>query len=274
MTVNFDGPRLKVARARELISDLDGRGRELLKKNSYQFVPSELNADGKLVLRIREGRDNQHVPAEWSVLIGEVAHDLRSALDQVICALAADSQPDDPNICSSTSFPIFLLGPEADAQPSSKFSLDRRAIQPLTDAQRKAVQDFQPFSPGRNDVKDPLWLLHELNNADKHRLIQTVVVKAGGAGYAILDFDKSFEPAHLDLGAAIEEGAVVGWADPRVFRRGELNRFGPMYAIAFGPGCEVVRGRAVAATLRAMADGVSEVIDAFAKGLGAAVTVD
>ena len=95
---------------------------------------------------------------EYSVAVGEIAHNLRSSLDHLVwqIVIANGGIPDHKN-----AFPIALK--ENDYRAPSKPKLRR-----LTDDQRQTIEGLQPF---RDDVNigPHLWMLHVICNIDKHR---------------------------------------------------------------------------------------------------------
>src|SRR5208283_1885052 len=98
----LDGPRLKVARAKEEIDRLRTIEDELMGNTYYRLVGAELNPiSGRRIFRLP---NNIPKPSnEWGVLVGEIAHNLRSALDGLVYQLAR-LETDTP--APNTQFPI------------------------------------------------------------------------------------------------------------------------------------------------------------------------
>jgi len=91
----------------------------------------------------------------WTTWVDEITYHLRSALDAAVYDLSRS--PERPNPCG-TYFPIAIK--------ESEFK--QHGIRYLTDDQRAFIKSTQPY--GRRD--DPLWLLHEINRLNKHRVVQ------------------------------------------------------------------------------------------------------
>ena len=174
----FDGIVAKLNRADRLIDELDTVNHQYLSiltefdapdywsRQVVRRVPNELAYDVTLTL--------PPVPLEIAARLGEILHHLRSALDHLARILVVESGnvPIDggPN---STTFPILILpkakGGELDIRPGT------------TPEIRNLLLQLQPHE----DLQDrgrihPLVLLSELNNVDKHRLLNIVTLAGGG----------------------------------------------------------------------------------------------
>lgn len=102
---------------------------------------------------------------KWGIKIGTVAHCLRSALDNLIWDLASRNGN---TPFRQTCFPIHLAADEF----QDKALKGRGArLQSLSVEDQEKVRHEQPYFANNGYKNDPLWLLHELNNIDKHRVI-------------------------------------------------------------------------------------------------------
>ena len=135
----------------------------------FQYDAQDLEVVGTISI-------TKEVPLILATIIGEIVYDFRSTLDHLIYALTFKElkRPLD-----GTEFPIF----KDDAlysQLNRKGDPDRRSglykIRGITNPTARAIiRDFQPFTNlerGRNPENHFLWMLHEVNNADKHRRLQ------------------------------------------------------------------------------------------------------
>lgn len=98
--------RPKVNRAKSRLASLQAALRDFFDSNSYEVVLGEFDEQaGHHELRVEGGPTS--FPDEWGVVIGEIAHDLRSALDGLTWQLALRnvSEP-----YRNTCFPIFRVG--------------------------------------------------------------------------------------------------------------------------------------------------------------------
>jgi len=110
---------------------------------------------------------------EWGLLVGECAHNLRSALDNIAFALAR-RHCDPPPKPSRIAFPIFT--------DETRFEKEARpTLEQLSAAASGLIKGLQPFNHTGSAVADApasyaLQLLQSLNNADKHRVPSVVVI--------------------------------------------------------------------------------------------------
>ena len=257
----LDGPRLKIRRAESEIGSL-ARAEEAFRSDAdYEIVRAEFNPkSGKYVYRVRI---NITPDLDWGVSVGEIAHNLRSALDGLVWQLAL---LDTKTPASNTQFPIFLIRRTRGKRPGFE-DAGRRYIRSLRPNHQAIIEGLQPyqrkFSPmdvgrGRNNV---LYLLHEINNADKHRLLQVVGGKPGITSWGGQWGNAppgSVEITGPDIrvlkdGAKLMEAAV----DVAVY-----PKFIPL--IAFWQGCPAVRNKAVVFTFGRIARWVSDIVESFA----------
>jgi len=97
----------------------------------------------------------------WGVRIGEVVHNLRSALDHIVWQLVVMNTGKPPTV-TKTQFPIF--------QHEAGFR-DRglKLLQGVSKDATDMIEAEQPFRTGEG-IKSPRHL-HELSNIDKHRTL-------------------------------------------------------------------------------------------------------
>ena len=182
----LDGPRLKVGRAISEIETLSQAETAFRQEADYRVIRAELNPKtGQCVYRIRA---KIQPPLEWGVWIGEVAHNLRSALDGLVYQLALlNGARASTRI---TQFPVFLhpytrkiQGRTVNGFHASKNKprqgMGARMISLLKPDHQAIIERLQPYKRGKGGRMSPLFQLSELNNADKHRLIQVIGVKVG-----------------------------------------------------------------------------------------------
>ena len=262
----LDGPRLKVRRAMRQIEHLrrmeDAFGEvadyRLIKANSY---PERGKDTYYIILNILPSQD-------WGVCIGEVAHNLRSALDGLVWQLALKSTSTPPR---DTQFPIHLIGnsekrrspPEKGFVPQfSKGGLNM--IKSLHPVHQAAIERLQPYnSTGTRPADHPLHHLNEINLADKHRLILVVGARPASVswgGFVPIGHDHMPEPIWHDARIhVLEDGAPFVTVPSEVYVDTEI----PPYVV-FSEGCAAVRGDRVVFILRKIADCVSNIIEDFA----------
>jgi hypothetical protein len=112
------------------------------------------------------------LPASWALMLGDVAHNLRSALDNLAWALVTrgTSPPDALSRGRRTKvyFPLCRDRPTFNAALPTKLPGVRRSDIAI-------VRRAQPFRRGtRRGHYQALTVLADLNNADKHRTVQPI----------------------------------------------------------------------------------------------------
>lgn len=155
----LDGIRAKTDRAGEHLDALDQAVRDFQRENPYRGLREKMGSTGLYIT----GFDGKvpSPPLLINVLVGDFAHNLRSALDHLAWQLALlDSPQPNPN----TSFPIF---------PTLSGGFERM-LQKLPPAARDDIERLQPYQRGDDYRSDPLWVLHEIWNTDKHRVLVAV----------------------------------------------------------------------------------------------------
>lgn len=256
----LDGPRAKIARAKDQIGSLQFESQRFFNRYIGGAFVGKFNKKTRMYeLRIDEGTQaTLDIPVTWCVVIGEIAHNLRSALDGLVCQLAIISEPGrDWRFCEDpkTGFPIFLRGPKSRKPASQRFA--RRKLRYLRPNYVTRIEALQPYKRRNGHRLSALWLLHELNKADKHRLV--VVVGGWVMGIAL---------HHIEEGVVKLKGGM--WLEPDAdtaeveHAEREMNMYAEhFHEIAFGDGCDAIKGLPVIGTLGRIADSVHEVVESF-----------
>lgn len=166
------GVRLKINRARTHLDELKRLGSAFVDRKPFRLVCEEDPDAGRLAYKVRifEG-----IPAEMSVIIGDVIHNLRAALDLLATELAVAGGGSGKD----AYFPFNV--------DSAKFKttwLNKRVPGASPKALR-LLKRLKPY-PGGNMM---LWQLHQLDILDKHKAIVPV-----GAAYT--EFNPDFSAYH------------------------------------------------------------------------------
>ena len=177
------------------------RAQESLEGLSSNVASHCANEEVRLETATRQGADLEtghkepETVYEYSIAVGEIAYNMRSALDHLIWQLVS-ANGEAPN--RRHEFPIFL-----DARDYRKSAGDR--LKGLDDRQRGMIESFQPFRDNRG-IGPHLWMLHTICNIDKHRHLN--VVNTHSVTAAHLEGDVPPELEHL---ATTRGTALVGW---------------------------------------------------------------
>lgn len=153
MSGDIDSAIAKIKRAEAQIEELADR----VERYSRSCVC-------EIVSTIDEERDEEiwrfqpvgSIPSEIPVVIGEVLHNLRSPLDNIVCAVARMHKGND----SDTYFPF---GEDAAAFEKALAGKTKK----LPQVACNMIRDAMPYGGG-NEL---LWLVHHMNVSDKHRRV-------------------------------------------------------------------------------------------------------
>jgi hypothetical protein len=158
------GPRAKLERAFARLRDLDRECNAYLETEPFRAVAEFDEEIGSHEVRLR-GREDLPV-FRWGLMVGDVVHNARSALDQAAWLMACRSTPVETlwqdDIGWRISFPV-----------TSKPSRFRRhsVLKFLADDAKELIESVQPYNGG--DLPEALGRLDRLWNIDKHRVIHS-----------------------------------------------------------------------------------------------------
>lgn len=169
MKDHFISPKLRLKRAKEQISSLEKVIEKYIKKHPYQrvvaFDKSEDLEIHKIVL-------TKAFPEKATILAVEAIEALRAALDQTVYATAVIAGKDNSKYAS---FPISETEQELENVIKGRA---KDVPEPIIQICRAA----KPFKEGNSSI----WLLHQLSNQNKHRLV--VPVGTCNAGMQMKNF--------------------------------------------------------------------------------------
>jgi hypothetical protein len=240
------GSKLKIRRAKSKIDELIRLEDSFRQDSSYRLVRSEFNPEsGEYVYRIIGS--SPLIPEQWSIYIGEIAHNLRSALNYSIYQLALlNTVPETVASSKILQFPIF-------DSPADFRKKGKRMIRLLKPEHQTLIEGLQPYE-GRYEYYSLIWL-EEINNADKHRLIQ--VVAARNAQPNVLShWGDGHHFSTVSGLVELKEGAIFIHASPHV----NVNE-NVIPQIAFRYGCSEVRGYSVTRVFSKIYIRVSDIIE-------------
>ncbi len=204
MAGSLEGVELKMSRAHFHLKELE---REVGKMFSEPEEPCttflDVNAKWKPILRVK------NVPEpdpRLGVIIGDVAHCLRSALDHLIYELsipkgkAAPAKPGEPQ------FPI-----------TSSYKRWRASRWRLAQARRgvkSRVERLQPYHRRKDPDTWLLWQLREISDIDKHRLLHVApaAIEAFRTGWEATGSGVVFRGYRLRR-RPLEENCIAVWWD-------------------------------------------------------------
>jgi len=157
----FESARLKIVRAYSHMKALNGEIDAVLGTQPNAVVSKIESESGDKVYRAEM---RWQPPREWGLLLGDFVHNLRSALDHMVWDLVLlNPDSDDPD--TNTEFPIYW--------DPAQYVLPHEAPRKLRGIVPQApdlIEEAQPYH-GANAKRHPLWMLRELDIADKHRTL-------------------------------------------------------------------------------------------------------
>lgn len=90
--MDLTGPRAKLAWAVERLEALEAECSALLEAKPFRVVPEFDPPSGCFVMRFRAPEDDWP-SLRWGLMVGDVVHNARSALDQAVWLIACRSTP-------------------------------------------------------------------------------------------------------------------------------------------------------------------------------------
>jgi hypothetical protein len=164
MGPNLDSVEAKLQRADQHIQSLQDEIAPWMAKASYIISP-QVNADSTRYSLVAHLVGDKPPLQRWTLIAGDSLHNLRCALDHLVYAIAVHESgtvpPPDEN---KLMFPI--------TDTSAKFRESSQRIRSLSAPVRQAIEEVQPYNRPHPDLPPLLGVLRDLENIDKHRLLQ------------------------------------------------------------------------------------------------------
>jgi len=219
MTINLSGPRAKIERAYEHRNALESELVPVLSGERHQIqLSAKLDPDtGNHVFRVASMPESFR--RRVAVIVGDLVHNLRSALDQLAWQLVLDysGRPTKRGEIKRIKFPI-----ETDSQRLTR----THTFNKVSPSDQTLLDRAQPY----NGLDDPklhgLTILEELSNRDKHQTLNPslVVTNRGGvpdtqtnvAGFDIFRFWFTGAGESLEIGTEVFQTRIVGTVDAEV----------------------------------------------------------
>jgi hypothetical protein len=196
------------------------------------------------------------IPLRWGALIGEIVHDLRSALDSAVYDLTIAEQG---GPLDRTEFPVFEDEGKYDqttrkgepAPGSGVFKV--RGVNSRAKALIRQAQPFEVAKTSPPDRKPIMALVHELNIIDKHRTIHLMRQQTNEFSWRVL---RDIQPISLAVIPAMEDGAEWGEWTPTVIDDQPDVEFNIAFELAFAETTPTLNGKGVIDVCRTLIQGV------------------
>jgi len=188
------GARLKAERAGVHFKELEAQARLFLEANpcapSRHLDPEDFN------YIIYDFPPQPATPDNLAIVLGDVAHNLRSALEHIAWNLALQ-RTDNPQ---RTGFPIFA---SVDRKKMENF---KGLVKHIDPAPLRIIEALQPYNRTNPPEMDELWVLDAIWNTDKHQLHTRAPHRIGfpvfqGRGAYVRDFDDGSKQVRIPKSA-------------------------------------------------------------------------
>lgn len=166
MADDLSGALARVARAEEHLGTLDESIEGWLQQKAAS-LSGDKNPE-RTEYRFHVDFDPMPDVIRWALLIGDCVHNLRSALDH---AVYASSGPTPPGGCE---FPVFLHRRYFDLPENDRRGHLYKIRGVKNDVVRALIERTQPWKNEERPEDHPLWVIHQLDIQDKHRLLTPV----------------------------------------------------------------------------------------------------
>jgi hypothetical protein len=254
----LDGCRSKIWRAGDHLQALDLESRRYVEDYSYGLVIDEEPEGGEKVIRLRSNRRPHNDPPDrLGVIVGDVLHDLRSALDHLVWQLAIiGSGPKE----RANQFPIFDT-PEKFKEKCPRY------LHGIAPEHRTRIEAYQPYMGGSEGFA--LHILATLNDVDKHRVVHPGA-QLGMTPPSALRFSSNIRSAKVRSSdwVRLEDGAEVYRVLEWEHTGGPVEVHADLrYTIVFG---DVDSNEATSrADLLIIRNAISNIVESFAGAFGA-----
>jgi hypothetical protein len=211
--IDLSGCRAKLDRAWAHRKTLDREIKTHIDRRAYGVVGYLNPKTGRKQIDFEILEPN---PPIWGVIVGDFCHNLRSALDHLVYELSGHRR--------MTQFPIFTsIDDYLVPDDCGRIKRDQ-LLRGVPERDRAIIDGYQPYQRGaENASHDPLAILSSLNNADKHRVINSSVAHMSRFEELDIEFPDGdvegfrAEPLYK-LGTPLKHGTplweVTLWPDP------------------------------------------------------------
>lgn len=240
---------LKLEWAKKHIEDLEKVQATFLGSEPYKGVPDfDLNEN----MTFFHLKELPEIPHTISLYVGDAAHNLRTALDYLACALVVHNG----HYPGLVYFPI--------AETAAKYRAESaKKTKGMSAEAKKVIDDLRPYADGN----DCFYALHQLDIIDKHRLLLTVAMSIGKWSFnlsgqqTIVGFNM---PHNRNEPFGLKRGDFIG----TMFGNHVDKQMSATVDIALGEP-ELLLGRPVVETLKILAVMVAQILGLFESKFGA-----
>ena len=233
----LDSVRWKLWRAQQHVAAVHDTAHAFLKSDFYTFG-TEQDRKGRLVLKVVEA---QPMPPVLSVLIGDAAHNLRSALDHLMFLLAR------PRTEAQQRYVQFPL-----VDRRRKFAGTKGNMPGVARGVRTAVEQLQPYHRRKWPETALLGHIAVIDNWDKHRTLTTTATALEGSRLNLMISGNTSLQRQESFRGRVKPGAIVARFEMGYSEVGAEVQVNPELTLmpVFGDGMpKQIRGLPVISTL-------------------------
>jgi hypothetical protein len=252
----FTGSWLKIKRSKRHFDEFRAAESAFMAPKPYKVV-AEYDAEARQC--VAKVRITNEIPPEMGVIVGDIVHNLRCALDLLAVDLARMNGHTSHTALKSTYFPI-----SANRQTFETTAQDK--IERLDATAKRLIAETQPYKGGN----DALYKLHQLDILDKHTLLIPVVTAVVNPCYG---FAVAKPPPGVKVSAEatmrlatlnypLQDGDILATFSDITGPVAQIN-MGATFSVAFGEG--VAKGEAVTPTLQQIGQVVEGIVRTFDK---------
>lgn len=225
----LDGVVAKFERAHEHLETLNAEVRAFADEKPHRMT-GYLDPDAsRYSLRIAVEREP---PLRWSILVGDIVHNLRSGLDHLLWQLILVSRK---RPSRGNQFPIWTKKPTTQRERQQW----QRQVKGLSADILAVLKNVQPYNAGDRAKEHCFALLNALSNEDKHQLpvASVTAIEAHTQGtLSVVATDIETKGYKLTYGRPLEGEQEVLWSNVKITGPNphmELNGTLPL-DVAFG----------------------------------------
>jgi hypothetical protein len=179
----------KIDRAQDLLDILDAEVREWHKLIPYRVYPYISPEKTRASILVKE----LHAPpiTRWSLMIADIIHNLRCAIDHAFWAVLVEAFPSGiPKEASKLTFPIWDVAPNSRQTEKYEKALSFKIV--------NAIKTVQPhhYPLGSRPVHD-LAVIRDIDNRNKHQLLFTAMPSVASIKIAATGLRKDYSGASL-----------------------------------------------------------------------------
>lgn len=226
MPADLSSANWKIDRAVELLRELDSEVAAWHGTKPYSYYTYVNPEKTRASVIVRE-----HVAPEkirWSLYVADIIHNLRCALDHAFWAvLQSEFESGIPTNVERLSFPVWDSPPIAN---------QRRNYRPVGDKIFAALESVQPYNcPDERFPVHPLAIIRDIDNANKHKLLFTVMPSIARIQIAVsgLRGNRQYSDEQLYRGELKEgvEALVTTFFQPQPYVEYKCTEFSSILAV-------------------------------------------